>query len=267
MSGAQQADRSGRRPSSFSPMQGGVGHSRSRTLDRTTYHTCTATTNAREPSSGQQMHGDRMERSASSSTVEWSGGLDGAYTGVLSFPTVMLCRDALMSLWRWPRWLCIGDWSKTLEITQSSLSQNASCAFLSANPPGESRPICLDVPSGLVTLYSGPSYFAKSACGQGEGRFSTLGCKSSAQRAASGSTPGPRARAVAGGTRGSRRDSCVLTRTVLCAATHGLPAAARMSQGPSAATSEARAAAGSRSAAISGLNDSLAAQLATVDPN
>ena len=73
MSGARQADRSGRRSSSFPPMQGGVGHSRSRTLDRTTYHTYTATTNAREPSSGQQMHGDRMERSASSSTVELSG--------------------------------------------------------------------------------------------------------------------------------------------------------------------------------------------------
>ena len=74
----------------------------------------------------------------------------------------------------------------------------------------------------------------------------------SPQPAASGSTHAghTRARAVGGGTRGSR-DSCVLTRTVLCAATHGLPAAARISQGPSAATSEARAAAGSRSAAIS----------------
>ena len=36
-------------------MQGGVGHSRSRTLDRTTFHTYTATTNAREPSSGEHI--------------------------------------------------------------------------------------------------------------------------------------------------------------------------------------------------------------------
>jgi hypothetical protein len=72
-------------------------------------------------------------------------------------------------------------------------------------------------------------------------RFSARGCKSSAQRLTG--SPGldtDRARQLR-----------VLTRTVLCAATHGLPAAARMSQGPSAATIEARAAAGSRSAAIS----------------
>ena len=38
-------------------------------------------------------------------------------------------------------------------MTQSSFEQNASCAFLSAKQPAESRPIDLDAPSGLVTLY------------------------------------------------------------------------------------------------------------------
>ena len=55
------------------------------------------------------------------------------YTGVLSFPTVMLWRDALINLWRCPRWLSMGDWLKTLEITQSNLEQNASCAAFSVS--------------------------------------------------------------------------------------------------------------------------------------
>ena len=42
-------------------------------------------------------------------------------------------------------------------VLQSSLAQKASCVFLSASPPGESRPMLALAPSELrVTLYSGP---------------------------------------------------------------------------------------------------------------
>ena len=80
-------------------------------------------------------------------------------------PTVTLWRDALMSLWRCPRWLRCADWSKTFEMTQSIFEQKASCAGLSAKPPAERRPMLADLPSELrVTLYSGPSYLASAAC-------------------------------------------------------------------------------------------------------
>ena len=73
MSGARQADRSGGRSSSFSPRQGGIRHSRSQTLDRTTFHTYTATTNVREPSSAQQMATEWSSLQAVGRVEWWAG--------------------------------------------------------------------------------------------------------------------------------------------------------------------------------------------------
>ena len=50
-----------------------------------------------------------------------------------------------------------GEGGRGEAVLQSILAQKASCVFLSANPPGESRPMLALAPSELrVTLYSGP---------------------------------------------------------------------------------------------------------------
>jgi len=93
--------------------------------------------------------------------IEVNGTHHMPYTGML-LPTEILCREALTSLWRLPRWLPCGDWSKMFEMTQSSAGQNLSCAAMSAKPPGVSTPMLADAPSeARVTLYRGPLYLTE----------------------------------------------------------------------------------------------------------